>query len=176
MAEEAKEQTNETQEPENAQEAQEGTENAGSNASADDGAEGTANGVKDSHGQPGINKERHDKEMAAKDAEIAELKKQIAEAAKTEEGRKALESKIAKLEADHAADKAAYELKLAGCTDEKKFKAAQKLLSDYEGKVDALKADHPYLFETKQQGSTGAPPAGASDALDKKLDKAFGLS
>ena len=41
----------------------------------------------DSHGQPGINKERHDREIAEKDAKIAELEAQIGEMTKTEEGR-----------------------------------------------------------------------------------------
>lgn len=35
-------------------------------------AEGQGGGVTDKHGQPGINKERHDREMKAKDDKIAE--------------------------------------------------------------------------------------------------------
>ena len=41
-------------------------------ASDGSGDEGDGD-VKDSHGQPGINKERHDREIAEKDAKIAEL-------------------------------------------------------------------------------------------------------
>lgn len=37
-------------------------------------------GIKDSHGQPGINKERHDKEVADLKAEIAKLKSEAADA------------------------------------------------------------------------------------------------
>lgn len=68
-------------------------------------------------------------------------------------------------------------MKLAGCTDEKKFKAAKKLVGDYEGDVDKLKADYPYLFaEDKKKGSTGKKPEGAGGSdIDDKLDRAFGL-
>ena len=67
------------------------------------GADEAANSdVKDKHGQPGINKERHEKEMAAKDAEIAKLKAEIAKAAETKEGREKLEKRIAELEAAQA--------------------------------------------------------------------------
>ena len=40
-----------------------------------------------------------------------------------------------------------------------------------------LKESCPYLFEEKpkQTGSTGKPPAGASKAMDEKLDKIFGV-
>lgn len=129
--------------------------------------------VRDSHGQPGINKERHDKEMAAKDAEIADLRKQLDEAAKTEQGRKDLEDKIAKLEASQAEERVAHKLELAGCVD---LKAAKARLDDFDGDVAKLKEGCPYLFaKDKQTGTTGKPPAGASKAMDEKLDKIFGV-
>ena len=64
-------------------------------ASDGSGDEGDGD-VKDSHGQPGINKERHDREIAEKDAKIAELEGKLEEAAKTEEGRADLKAEIDK--------------------------------------------------------------------------------
>lgn len=142
-------------------------------------AEGQGGGegeVKDNHGQPGINREKYQRDIAAKDKEIADLKAQIAEAAKTEEGRKALEEKIAKLEADQKDERVTHKLELAGCRN---TKAAKALLDDYGGDVAKLKEDCPYLFsdgKNKQTGSTGLKPDGDADkALDEKLDRAFGI-
>lgn len=142
-------------------------------------AEGQGGGegeVKDNHGQPGINREKYQRDIAAKDKEIADLKAQIAEAAKTEEGRKALEEKIAKLEADQKDERVTHKLELAGCRNTKSAKA---LLDDYDGDVAKLKEDCPYLFsdgKNKQTGSTGLKPDGDADkALDEKLDRAFGI-
>lgn len=142
-------------------------------------AEGQGGGegeVKDNHGQPGINREKYQRDIAAKDKEIADLKAQIAEAAKTEEGRKALEEKIAKLEADQKDERVTHKLELAGCHN---TKAAKALLDDYDGDVAKLKEDCPYLFsdgKNKQTGSTGLKPDGDADkALDEKLDRAFGI-
>jgi hypothetical protein len=142
-------------------------------------AEGQGGGegeVKDSHGQPGINREKYQRDIAAKDKEIADLKAQIEEAAKTEEGRKALEEKIAKLEADQKDERVTHKLELAGCRN---TKAAKALLDDYDGDVAKLKEDCPYLFsdgKNKQTGSTGLKPDGDADkALDEKLDRAFGI-
>lgn len=142
-------------------------------------AEGQGGGegeVKDNHDQPGINREKYQRDIAAKDKEIADLKAQIAEAAKTEEGRKALEEKIAKLEADQKDERVTHKLELAGCRN---TKAAKALLDDYDGDVAKLKEDCPYLFsdgKNKQTGSTGLKPDGDADkALDEKLDRAFGI-
>ena len=98
-----------------------------------EGADEAANSdVKDKHGQPGINKERHEKEMAAKDAEIAKLKAEIAKAAETKEGREKLEKRIAELEAVQADERVNHKLEMAGC---KNLKAAKALLEDYDGDV-----------------------------------------
>ena len=140
------------------------------------GSEGEGE-VKDNHGQPGINREKYQRDLAAKDKEIAELKSQIAEAAKTEEGRKALEEKIAELEANQKDERVTHKLELAGCLN---AKAAKALLDDYEGDVDKLKEACPYLFsdgKSKQKGSTGLKPDGdAEKSFEEKLDRAFGLT
>ncbi|MEG1907218.1 MAG: hypothetical protein RR178_07095 [Gordonibacter sp.] len=130
----------------------------------------------DKHGQEAVAKGRYDRDMQAKDDEIGVLKKQIEESSKTEAGRKALEDKIEALEGTQTEMRTEYELKLAGCRDEKALKAAKTLIGDYEGDVSKLKAECPYLFaEEKQKGKTGFKPAGAAGDLDDKLDKAFGI-
>lgn len=137
---------------------------------ADAGKGGPDKGVVDKHGQPGINRERHEKEIAAKDKEIADLKDQIAKASATEEGRKSLEEKIAKLEAARAEERTAHKLEMAGCVD---VKAAKARLDDFDGDVSKLKAECPYLFQTeKQKGSTGFRPDGAADGADERLARA----
>ena len=138
-----------------------------------EGADEAANDdVKDKHGQPGINKERHEKEMAAKDAKIAELEAKLAEAAKTEEGRKELQKQIDEMKASQADERVTHKLELAGC---KNTKAAKALLDDYDGDVSKLKEACPYLFEGKKEsGSTGGKPAGAASGnIDDLLDKSM---
>lgn len=127
-------------------------------------------GLKDKHGQPGINKERHEKEMAAKDAEIAKLQEQLAEAAKTEEGRKELQKQIDEMKASQADERVTHKLEMAGC---KNTKAAKALLEDYDNDVPKLKEACPYLFEGKKEsGSTGGKPAGAASDSAKRLAEA----
>lgn len=129
--------------------------------------------VVDSHGQPGINRERHDKEIAAKDARIAELEGKLEEASKTEQGRADLKKEIDKLRAEQADERVAHKLELAGCID---LKAAKSRLEDFDGDVAKLKESCPYLFgTTKKTGSTGGRPAGASDAIGDKIDAAMGM-
>ena len=117
-------------------------------------------GVVDSHGQPGINRERHDREIAAKDARIAELEGKLEDASKTEQGRADLKKEIDKLRAEQADERVAHKLELAGCVD---LKAAKARLDDFGGDVDKLKSECPYLFaEKKQTGSTGLEASGAA--------------
>lgn len=123
-------------------------------------------GVVDSHGQPGINKERHDREMAEKDAKIAELEAKLEEAAKTEEGRAELLTELADVKASLADEKVSHSLELAGCLNVKMAKAV--LADEYGGDVAKLKEACPYLFQQKQEGSTGLPPAGATGTADER--------
>ena len=130
--------------------------------------------VVDKHGQPGINKERHDKEGAELNQKIAELESKVAEAAETKAGREKLEKALEDLKAEMADKDTAHSLEIAGCVD---VKAAKARLGDFDGDIAKLKAECPYLFaeEKKQSGTTGKPPAGASKAMDEKLDKIFGV-
>lgn len=159
---------------ESADEAAKKDEAEGKNSEAEsNGADEAANSdVKDKHGQPGINKERHEKEMAAKDAEIANLQEQLAEAAKTEEGRKELQKQIDEMKASQADERITHKLEMAGC---KNTKAAKALLDDYDGDITKLKEACPYLFEEeKPKGKTGGKHIGsAGKSIEDKIDAVF---
>lgn len=129
--------------------------------------------VTDKHGQPGINLERHNREMAEKDAKIAELTAKVEEMAKNESGRAELRAEIEKLKASFDDERTTYKLELAGCRNSK---AAKALLGDYENDVSKLKAAEPWLFISETKGATGGKPAGATkdDDLDK-MREAIGL-
>lgn len=147
---------------------------ADQNPDGEGGKGGADDGVVDSHGQPGINKERHDKEVADLKAEIEKLKSEAADASEAKSKREEYEKKVADLEAKMADNEVTHRLELAGC---RSVKAAKALLDDFGGDAEKLKESCPYLFEEKpkQTGSTGKPPAGASKAMDEKLDKIFGV-
>ena len=127
----------------------------------------------DKHGQPGINREKYQRDIEAKDKQIAELQAQLDEKSKTEEGRAALKAELDKLKADMADERTDHKLELAGCLN---AKAAKALLADYDGDVAKLKEGCPYLFGAeKKTGSTGLKHEGGAGDIDDKLDKAFGI-
>mgnify|MGYP004461170631 CR=1 FL=1 len=87
----------------------------------------------------------------------------------------ATEARIKELEERLAAQDVDFKLRLAGARN---VKAAQALLADHDGDVDALKAAEPWLFETSQatsqqvtkpKGKTGLPSAGAAVDSEKQL-------
>lgn len=140
---------------------------------ATEGQGGGAGEPNDKHGQPGINREKYQRDIEAKDKQIAELQAQLDEKSKTEEGRAALKEELDKLKAEMADERVDHKLELAGCRN---AKAAKALLEDYDGDVAKLKEACPYLFGTeKKTGSTGLKPEGGAGDLDDKLDKAFGI-
>ena len=143
-------------------------------AGEEHGAEGQGGeaDVKDSHGQPGINREKYQRDIEAKDKQIAELQAQLDERSKTEEGRAALKEELDRLKADMADERVTHSLQLEGCLN---AKAAKALLGDYDGDVAKLKDQCPYLFAERKTGSTGLKTQGDASDLDDKLDKAFKL-
>ena len=147
---------------------------AGDPKPAAEGQGGEEDEVADKHGQPGINREKYQRDIEAKDKQIAELQAQLDEKSKTEEGRAALKAELDKLKADMADERTDHKLELAGCLN---AKAAKALLGDYDGDVAKLKDACPYLFGTeKKTGATGLKPDGdAGKDLDDKLDRAFGI-
>lgn len=128
--------------------------------------------LKDKHGQKAIAEGKYKREMAEKDAKIAELEAKVSDMSKTAEGRDALTKEISDLKAQMADEKLDHQLDNAGARNAKAVKA---ILGDYEGDIDKCKAANPYLFgEEKQKGSTGAPHRGAGNAsLDAAVEKAF---
>ena len=138
--------------------------------------------VKDSHGQPGINKERHDREVADLKATIKELQGKLDEASKSEAGREEMgkklqesDAKIAELEQRIIDSETDHRLEMERCRN---LKAARALLGDYNGDVSKLKESEPWLFEENQpQGATGIKPSAPPTAsiLDE-LREAAGLS
>ena len=129
-----------------------------------------ADDVADRHGQPGINREKYARDMKAKDDKIAELQAQLDEKSKTEQGRAELKDELEKLKAEMADERVAHKLEMAGCRN---VKAARALLEDYDGDVDKLKEDCPYLFsDDRKKGSTGLKPDGdAGKAEEERVDK-----
>ncbi|WP_428378385.1 hypothetical protein [Olsenella sp. Marseille-QA0557] len=109
---------------------------------------------------------RADYEAALKerDALIAELEGEIAEAAKTAEGAEKLRTEMDELRRKGDEERVGFELQLAGARN---VKAARALLPDYENDIDKLKAAEPWLFgagaaASAQAGATGLPNAGAA--------------
>ena len=149
-------------------------ENANGEGAQGDGNEGDDGKVLDSHGQPGINKERHDKEVAELRKQIEELKADAAEAAESKAKRAEYEQKVSDLEGKLADSELSRKLEKVGC---RSVKAAKALLPDYDGDVEKLRAAEPFLFEeVKPTGSTGFKPKAADPKDDQEeLDKLFGI-
>lgn len=117
----------------------------------------------------GINREKYRRDIDARDRKIAELTAKLDELAKSEEGRANLQKQLDDLKADTAKKRAAYELQLAGCRDGMAVKAAEALLPEFGDDIAKLKSECPFLFETKQTGSTGVKPEGGAGKDDEEL-------
>ena len=112
----------------------------------------------------------YEKQIADRDAKIASLEAQIAEAAKTSEAAESLRTQIAELKAQGESDRIDFKLQLAGCRN---VKAARAILADHDNDVDKLKAAEPWLFAKHTSGegtgTTGLPNAGAATDEGKQL-------
>ena len=149
-------------------------DNANGEGAQGEGNDGDDGKVLDSHGQTGINKERHDKEVAELKKQIEELKADAAEAAESKAKRDEFEQKVSDLEGKLADSELSRKLEKVGC---RSVKAAKALLPDYDGDVEKLRAAEPFLFEeVKPTGSTGFKPKAADPKDDQEeLDKLFGI-
>lgn len=111
----------------------------------------------------------YERAIGERDARIAELEAQVAEAAKSADTPEGLRAQIAELKAQGESDRIDFRLRLAGARN---LKAARAVLADHDGDVEALVAAEPWLFSqaagTSQQtpqnlsGTTGVEPAGAA--------------
>ena len=141
--------------------AAQGPQGAPTQVSGDDGAAATPK-VDD-----GAAKAREDYEAALRerDARIAELEGEIAEAAKTAEGAEKLRAEMDELRRRGDEERVGFELQLAGARN---VKAARALLPDHDNDVEKLKAAEPWLFSAPAApapaGATGLPSAGAAGA------------
>lgn len=79
-----------------------------------------------------------EKAVAERDEKIAALETQVAEAAKNAETAEQLRGEIAELKAQGESDRIDFKLQLAGVRN---VKAARAMLGDYDGEVDALRAE-----------------------------------
>ena len=107
--------------------------------------------------------------LADRDKKIAELKRQVAEAAESKAAAKKLTAEIEKVRAEAADERVAYELRLAGVRN---VKAAKALLGDHEGDIAKLREAEPWLFAkhaAEPSGSTWLEPAGAAATEDADL-------
>ena len=115
----------------------------------------------------GVAKAREDYEAALRerDARIAELEGEIAEAAKTAEGAERLRAEMDELRRKGDEERVGFELQLAGARN---VKAARALLADHDNDIEKLKAAEPWLFSASPApaptGATGLPSAGAAGA------------
>ena len=115
----------------------------------------------------GVSQAHADYEAALKerDARIAELEGEIAEAAKTAEGAEALRKEMDELRRRGDEERVGFELQLAGARN---VKAARALLADHDNDIEKLKAAEPWLFSAPAApapaGATGLPSAGAAGA------------
>ena len=114
-----------------------------------------------------------EKQIAKRDAKIASLEAQVAEAAKTAEAAEKLRGEVAEVRAQAESDRIDFKLQLAGVRN---VKAARALLPDHENDVDKLKEAEPWLFEADGKhaakggsGTTGLPNAGAAKDEGKTL-------
>lgn len=114
--------------------------NANGEGAQGEGNDGDDGKVLDSHGQPGINKERHDKEVAELKKQIEELKADAAEAAESKAKRDEFEQKVSDLEGKLADSELSRKLEKVGC---RSVKAAKALLPDYDGDIEKLRAAEP---------------------------------
>ena len=115
-------------------------------------------------------------QIAQRDARIAELEGQVAEAAKNAETAESLRGEIAELKAQGESDRIDFKLQLAGVRN---VKAARAILADHDNDIDKLKEAEPWLFEadgrhaakggTGASGTTGLPNAGVASDDGKTL-------
>ena len=110
-------------------------------------------------------REGYEAALAERDARIAELEGEIAEAAKTAEGAERLRAEMDELRRKGDEERVGFELQLAGARN---VKAARALLADHDNDIEKLKAAEPWLFSASPAsapaGATGLPSAGAAGA------------
>lgn len=118
--------------------------------------------------------------LKERDAKIAELEGEIAQAAKAAESAEVLRKEMDELRRAGDERRVGFELQLAGARN---VKAARTLLPDHDNDIEKLKAAEPWLFcatvPAQAAGATGLPNAGAatdSSATLKRWRRIAGLT
>lgn len=116
-----------------------------------------------------INRHKHEREVGKLDARIKELEAENAKLKDKSEDVAALTKRLDEMEAKAKAEKVEASLKAAGCHN---IKAAVACLDDYDGDVQKLKEEAPYLFtSTDNSKSTGGSHKGTPDPEDERTKK-----
>lgn len=116
--------------------------------------------------------------LAERDAKIAALEADIAEASKTAEAAEKLRAEMDELRRAGDEQRVSFELQMAGARN---AKAARALLADHGNDIGKLKAAEPWLFgagaaAAVQAGSTGLPNAGAAVDPDAQMRRWRGIA
>lgn len=155
-----------------------GGEPGGNEPPADDGGKPDGGDEEPKGGEPSkgetVNRHKHEREVGKLQKRIDELEAENNKLKGKDESIAALTKRLDEMEAKAADEKVEAALKAAGCHN---LKAAKACLDDYDGSVEKLRKEAPYLFTSSDKSkSTGGNPKGKpSDDEEEMLDKAFGL-
>ena len=116
--------------------------------------------------------------LAERDAKIAALEADIAQASETAEAAERLRAEMDELRRAGDEQRTAFELQMAGARN---VKAAKALLADHGNDIEKLRAAEPWLFGAgvaapAQAGSTGLPSAGAAGDPDAQMRRWRGIA
>ena len=143
---------------------QQGAQQQGSQPQQDpsDGQQGGGSGAQ----WQTVNRYKHEREMAAKDARIKELEAQLGQGKKDEDAVAALRKEFDDYKAAQEAASTSKALEAQGCIN---VKAASALLDDYDGDISKMKEAVPYLFKSDNPTkSTGGNPKGDPQAAGER--------
>ncbi len=126
-------------------------------------------------GEPQMSGAEWEAAIAERDARIASLEQQVADAAKSAEAAEALRAQIAELKEQGESDRIDFALKLAGV---RSVKAARAVLADHDNDIEQLKQDEPWLFGAPAGagGKTGLANAGAASDEGRDLKRWRGIA
>ncbi|EMZ42644.1 MULTISPECIES: hypothetical protein [Atopobium] len=129
-----------------------------------------------SNGEQTVNYHKYERDIANRDKTIAELKAQLEQSGKSASDVDKLQSELAELKDSLATEKANAALSAAGCVDTELGRVALKA---FDGDIEKLKAEKPYLFNQPKSVSTGGSSAGTPSSaakLEKAAYEAAGLT
>lgn len=117
-----------------------------------------------SNGEQTVNYHKYERDIANRDKTIAELKAQLEQSGKSASDVDKLQSELAELKDSLATEKTNAALSAAGCIDTELGRVALKA---FDGDIEKLKADKPYLFSQPKSVSTGGSSAGTPNSKEQ---------